>query len=125
MRNFIDIVNETVMSDSDTYYYVVGKVRDLYTMRATIDGYCEDGVIYLDLISVDDAGNGVGTEMMKEICFNADDHHIAIELEAGSHGRGNISQRKLEDWYGRFGFKKTGAVSSEDHPYMRREPSAT
>ena len=89
MRQWMNIVSEDTEtpSDEDLYYYVVGKVRDNFGRRVTIDGYIENGTIHIDLISVENTRQGLGTEVMQEICFNADDYHVAIELEAGSHGR--------------------------------------
>lgn len=89
-----------------------------------LDYHLRERVLVIDLISVDQPRQGLGSDVMRSIVDLADQHDVVIEVEASSHGGRNIRQRKLEKWYGRFGFEPTGTRSSEGNPMMRREPRA-
>lgn len=90
-----------------------------------LDTHVSGDVFVIDLVSVDQPRQGLGSEIMQSIIEHADENGVVIELEASSHGGRNIRQAKLEKWYRRFGFSPTGRVSTEGNPVMRRQPVET
>ena len=86
----------------------------------------EDGAIALDLLKVDtDArGRGLGRRAMKMLLALADRHRMPVRLHAISLRRDEPGpdQDRLEAWYGRLGFARTGHCSVMGLAEMRREP---
>lgn len=114
--------NEEVLAD-------LLSIRDGRHHSVEFDFDVDEGSITIDQISVewDAQRSGLGSDLMWKICDVADRHGLAIKLEAASvkkFNRGEIGQRALENWYARFGFRKTGERSGEGHPIMVREPTA-
>lgn len=107
-------------TETSEFEMCVRDLRDRHRSYAILDYHMADGILGIDMISIDVPGQGYGSEIMRDLSEHADDHGIAIELEVSSHGGRNISQKKLEAWYARFGFEKTGETSTQGSPYMRR-----
>lgn len=63
---------------------------------------------------------GVGTELMRQVCRDADKEQVTLRLLASS-GDARVSQEQLMKWYSRFGFVQ----ESDDNTWMRREPRLT
>jgi GNAT superfamily N-acetyltransferase len=86
----------------------------------------EDGAIALDLLKVeaDARGRGLGRKAMKMLVSLADRHRMPVRLHAISLRRDEPGpdQDRLEAWYERLGFARTGRHSVMGLAEMRREP---
>lgn len=51
---------------------------------------------------------GIGTELMKEICADADAAKIPLVLEVASYGE--MDNDTLRAWYKKFGFRDVGGI---------------
>lgn len=89
------------------------------------DFWFDGETISIDMISLPRhaQGQGQGKEIMWKVCDIADEFGYPISLEAASYetfGGGEIGQEKLEQFYERFGFRKTGKATDEGYPVMVR-----
>lgn len=113
----------SINGPSEAFLAEMEDIRDQRRSWLMLEYHVADsGEFVIDLISVDQPRQGLGSEIMQHIVDHADEHGVVIELEASWHGGRNIRQKKLEKWYRRFDFGLTGAASASGNPVMRRRP---
>jgi hypothetical protein len=101
-----------------------GAVRQ-YTLLMNVEVHLKnvnDGIaLELYLISSSPQGSGKGTDALSILCGTADRHGVMLVLTSNSAAPGE-SQRRLNNWYIRHGFKKAMEGRDDDVMYMEREP---
>lgn len=63
-------------------------------------------------------GQGLGTQLLTEVCLAADAENTCLWLDINPYGQ--LSFEQLEEWYRRYGFELT--QHGVDRPYMMRLP---
>lgn len=97
----------TVRKESSPLHYSVDRYRDGVTFRI----YEIGDAVMLDSLKAHKQKSGKGSEFMRWFTQAADRHHTTLRLQAvpsfNNSGRTpEEDQKKLEEWYGRFGFVK-------------------
>ena len=87
--------------------------RRLAALHPDVDVFLtieDDGVVYLDLITVKDErlrGHGLGTEALEEVLKWADQHGLTVALQPVGDDvtyDGAVPEGRLVEWYKRHGF---------------------
>lgn len=79
-----------------------------------------------DIVS-GETGKGYASEALKLLCALADKHGVTLDLTAkayltGQQAKGRLTTKQLVDWYGRYGFVKTGRGGDDGGFDMIRKP---
>lgn len=112
---------------SPIYYRRLGPIAvavlDVCELDLTQEGVPE-GTLWIPRVNVPPAyrGQGIGSELLRECCADADATGTDLCLAPSSSGE--MSDAELEAWYARYGFKRHGAELKCGRLLVRRAEAA-